>query len=143
MTGTAPVTATIDSMYVITASSPSTVTFGSVSDLASGKTITSFSTITVKCNYNWQLAVKASTTNFNATGGGASTNMPAGVLKLKKSTSGSYLTLSTSNQTLASGTRGSTAASGNTFTVDALVDPGFTYNGGTYSIVLTYTLTKQ
>jgi hypothetical protein len=130
-------------MYVITASSPSTVTFGSANDLASGKTIASFSTITVKCNYNWQLGVKASTANFNATGGGASTNMPAGILKLKKSTSGSYLTVTTSSQTLATGSRGPTSASGNSFTVDALIEPGFSYNGGTYSIVLTYTLTRQ
>lgn len=135
--------AKIDSMYMITVSTPSEITFTGANDFMNGKTIPNFSTISVKCNFNWQLSVRSSTANFTATGGGASTNIPCSILRLKKSTSASYITLSTTGQLLANGVKGPSSASGNSFVIEAFADPGFTYNGGTYSIVLTYTLTKQ
>lgn len=141
--GLAIIGARIDSIYVISASTPAQITFAGANDYFNGKTISNFSTISVKSNFHWQMSVRATTANFVATGGGASSNMPCSILRLRKSTSPSYITLSTTSQLLANGSRGPASTSGNTFVVEAIANPGFLYNGGTYSIVLTYTLTRQ
>ncbi len=140
-TGTATGSITIDSMYVITAGSGTTFTFGGVEDYANGVEKLNYAGITIKCNYNWKISVRSTTTYFIA-GGGGSSNMPCGTLSVRKS-GGNYLTVSTSSQQLAVGNRGSTSTSGNSFNVDIKADPGYAYNGGTYSIVLQYTVTRQ
>jgi hypothetical protein len=140
-TGTATGSITIDSMYVITAGAGTSFTFGGVEDYANGVEKLNYAGISIKCNYNWKISVRATTANFTA-GGGGSANMPCSILTVRKS-GNSYLTISTTSQQLAVGNRGPTSTSGNTFNVDIKSNPGYSYNGGTYSIVLQYTVTKQ
>ena len=140
-TGTATGSITIDSMYVITAGAGTTFTFGGVEDYANGVEKQNYAGISIKCNYNWKISVRATTANFTA-GGGGSVDMPCSILTLRKS-GDSYFAVSTSSQQLAVGNRGPTSTSGNSFNIDIKANPGYSYNGGNYSIVLQYTVTKQ
>lgn len=133
----------IDSMCVLTVGTPSTTTFTTVDNYTNSITKTSAATVTIKINYNWTLGVKANTTVFrNVTTGNPST-IPCSIVSLKKSTSGSYTTLSGTNQAIATGNKGPVATSGNSFTLDFNFNPGFLYDGGTYDLTLTYTISRQ
>jgi hypothetical protein len=108
-----------------------------------GITNTSYAGIWVKANLPWFISVKAQASTFTPMTTGASTNMPCSVIKLKKSTASSYLTLSTTNQTLASGPLGDNLVSGNTFDVAMQFTPGWSYAGGLYRINVIYTAVQQ
>jgi hypothetical protein len=71
--------------------------------------------------------------------------MPATILSIRKAGTGSYQTISSaSNVTLNTGSRtGSSSPYTSAFDVDLIANPGFNFNGGTYSIGLIYTLTSQ
>jgi hypothetical protein len=139
--GYATGTITIDSMYVVTAGSGTTFSFGSVNDYANSIEKLNYASMSIKCNYNWKLSVRATSSFFSASGGG-STNMPCSILQVRKS-SGTYIPVSTTSQQLAVGNRGNSTVAGNSFNIDVDCNPGFSYNGGVYSIVLQYTITRQ
>lgn len=132
---------TIDSMYVITAGSGTTFSFGGANDYANGIEKTNYAAISIKCNYNWKLSVRATSSVFSASAGG-STTMPCSILTVRKS-SGSYMTVTTTPQQLAVGNRGNDLVAGNSFNIDIKANPGYSYNGGIYSLVLQYTITRQ
>jgi len=117
--------------------------FDTESEYNNGVTNTSYASIWVKANLPWIISVKAQTANFTPLTTGAASNMPCSVIKLKKSTNSTYLTLTTSNQTLTNGPLGNNLVSGNTFNVAMQFTPGWTYPGGTYRMNVVYTAAQQ
>lgn len=119
------------------------VSFNDASDYTSGITITNAATIAVKSNVSWLISISTQSANFQAMSGGASTNMPASVLQIRRNGTTSYLTMSTSSQTLKTGNKGDASVSGNTFNTDVNLNPGFGYNAGSYNIGVLFTLSQQ
>lgn len=117
--------------------------FASEADYDNGITNTSYAGIWVKANLPWIITVKAQTANFTPMTTGASSNMPCSVIQLKKSTNSSYLTLTTSPQTLTNGPLGNNLVSGNTFNVAMRFNPGWGYPGGLYRMNVIYTAAQQ
>lgn len=116
-----------------------TVSFASTTDYLNGVTVLNFNSFQVRCNKSWVFTIQATTANFT---GGTST-IPASVVGVRLNGGSAFLPLSTTGQTLKSGTLGDAAAAGHTFSIDVNANPGFNYNGGTYTIALQYTLTSQ
>ena len=121
-----------------------TLPFSTVSDYANGVTSTA-QQLEVQSNLDFDVAVKANATNFTYAGTYTTgTTMPvSGVLKLKKSTASSYITLSTSDQTFTTGPLGPNTVSGNTFNIARQFTPGWSYAGGTYRLNVIYTASQQ
>ncbi|MDB5232792.1 MAG: hypothetical protein JWN76_3597 [Chitinophagaceae bacterium] len=119
----------------VTGNNP-TLTFASTADYASGIALTNASSFQVRSNKPWNLTVKANAANFS---GPVGNTMPSSALQVKKNGAGSFVGLSTTDQTLVSGgTRGV-----NTVAVDYNANPGFNYDGGSYTLVVVYTATQQ
>lgn len=118
-------------------------------DLATGaatKTAAAGSIFQVSTNRSWTLAVKAGAANFTFTPtvSGDTATKPAGDLSFKLSTAGSYTTVTTSDQTVATGTRGGYSTSGNTRTVDYSLSSNLNQDApGSYAVTLVYTLTSS
>ena len=87
--------------------------FTTEADYNNGVTNTSFASAYVKANLPWLINVKAQNSTWTPLTTGASTNMPCSVLKVKKSTASSYITLSTTDQTFTTGPLGPNTVSGN------------------------------
>ncbi len=119
------------------------VSFTTFNDYQNGQTINNAANVEVRANVNWTLGISAQSANFTAMSGGASTDMPCSVLGIRRNGTTTFLTMSTASQTLKTGTKGGATTSGNDFDVDTRITPGFTYNGGTYSIGVLYTLSQQ
>ena len=117
--------------------------FTTASHYDNGITNTSYAGIWVKANLPWVISVRAQNANFTPMTTGASSNMPASVISLKKSTNANYLTLSTTAQTLATGQLGPNTVSGNTFNVAMRFDPGWSFAGGLYRMNVIYTASQQ
>lgn len=118
------------------------INLGAPDEYLNGKVITNFATIYVKSNVNWQLSVNAQAANFSAMSTGASSNMPSTVLGIRITGTTQFLNLTTGSQSLKTGVRGSNTVNGNTLNTDVRFAPGFNYGGGSYSIVVRYTLTQ-
>ncbi|MBN9482041.1 MAG: hypothetical protein BGO70_15835 [Bacteroidetes bacterium 43-93] len=119
------------------------VSFNDASDYMSGITITNAATIAVKSNVNWLIDISAQSAYFQAMSSGASTNMPASVLQIRRNGTTSYITMSTNSQTLKSGNKGDENTTGNSFNTDVSINPGFGYNAGSYNIGVLFTLSQQ
>ena len=117
--------------------------FSTESDYNNGITNNNFASIWVKANLPWIITVKAQNATFTPMTTGASNNMPASVITLKKSTNSSWLTLGTNIQTLTTGPLGPNTVSGNTFNVAMKFDPGWSYAGGLYRMNIIYTASQQ
>ena len=124
---------------IIGSTATGTVSFTSTSDYLNGVTVLNFNSFQVRCNKSWIFTIQTTTANFT---GGTST-IPASVVGVRLNGGSSFLPLSTAAQTLKSGTLGNEVASGHAFSIDVNANPGFNYNGGTYTIALQYTLTAQ
>lgn len=134
---------TIASVLHVSISGGATVTFTNLDDYANGKTLTNYATCTLKSNLLWLINVKSNATYFTASGGG-SIDMPASILSIRKAGTSTYYPLSSSTAVnLATGSRTGGSPFYTTFNVDLKANPGYSYNGGTYSIGLIYTLTNQ
>ena len=142
--GNVTATATVQTVMVLSitnnASTSMTLTNAAYSN---GYTINNFNTVAIKSTAAWNLSVAAATPYFSASGADASANMPASVIGLVKSGQSPTIQLSTTPQLLASGTRGNTSQSGNTFAMNFIATPGYTYGAGIYSLTIAYTLTAQ
>ena len=117
-------------------------TFSTINDYELGLTLSDIANIKVKSTGSWTLTVYANTSNFSKTSG-SNTNMPCNVLKLKSSLSSAFQSVSITPISLATGTKGTNTKTGNFFSLSYQADPGFNYDGATYSIDLIYTLTAQ
>jgi hypothetical protein len=120
-----------------------TPNFDTESEYDNGITNTNYASIWVKANLPWLISVKAQSSTFTPLTTGASSNMPCSVISLKKSTATSYLTLTTSDQTLATGPLGDNLVSGNSFNVSMIFNPGWSYAGGNYRLNVVYTAVQQ
>ncbi len=120
-----------------------TTSISTSTEYTNGKAIDNYASVVVKSNMLWIITLTAQSANFSAQTAGASTNMPASVLSLRKDGASSYSTMSTTAKTLNTGGRGNCSYPGNSFNVDAYFNPGFSYNSGLYTIGVLYTLSSQ
>lgn len=86
-------------------------------------------------NKPFSLKAKAATANFSSA---SATPMPASILSIRLS-SGSYVSLTTNDQTLS----GNQARGHRTLDIDYKANPGFDYDGDSYSLDVVYTATQQ
>lgn len=117
--------------------------FDGEDDYNNGVTVNTYANAWVKANLPWVLTVKAQNATFTPMTTGGATNMPCSVVTLKKSTNTSWLTLSTTAQTLTTGPLGPNTVSGNTFSVSMKFNPGWSYPGGLYRLNVIYTASQQ
>lgn len=91
----------------------------------------------VRSNREFNVSVKSATPNFNST---TNTTMPVyNTLKVKESGAGSFVNISSSDQTLIAG-----QAKGNKdYFITYKATPGFGYDGGVYTVNIVYTATQQ
>ncbi len=138
-TGTITISASLSVTYTGLVGTFSIV---SASDYLNGQTTNNYAKLEVSANIPWVIKVSANSALFTGSGS-ASTNMPAGIVGIRVNGTSSFITLTTSQQTLATGNSGAPSSSGNTFNTDIHFNPGFSYNGGNYTLGLVYTLTAQ
>lgn len=137
-------TITVSTVLSITLSNQAAApSFATSSDYTNGKTTLNYTQVAIKSNVNWIVSVKAQSTYFTPQTQNASTDMPATVLGFRLNGAVSFVTLTTTSQTLKTGNKGNAAVTGNTYNVDMKFNPGFNYNGGLYSIGMMYTVSQQ
>jgi hypothetical protein len=117
--------------------------FSSLDDYFNGVVMSNYINVSVKSNVSWVVVVQSQNDFFSPQSSNASTNMPASVLSVKSSTSGTYLSLNTSGVNLKTGNKTGVSTTGISFSLDMKFNPGFNYKGGIYSIALLYTLSPQ
>lgn len=117
-------------------------TFSSINDYENGVTLSGTCNVKIKSTANWTFTVKANSTNFTKTAS-SNTNMPSSVLLLGTSLSALFQSISTSPISLATGTKGTNTKTGNFFSLNYKANPGYNYDGATYSLDLIYTITAQ
>ncbi len=115
--------------------------FSTLDQFNNGITVSNYSTMQIKGNFDWTFSVSTTTQYFTASGASASPNMPASILQMSLSTSPTYYTLSTTPQQISAGSQGDETETGNLFNVNLKANPGYDYGPGTYSITITYTIT--
>lgn len=116
-------------------------TFQTLDDYENGITLNDICNVKVKATAAWTLTVHANAGSFTHTGTG--NTMPCSILKVKGSSSSAFQTITTTPVSLATGTKGNTIHAGNFFSLSYQANPGYNYNGATYTINLMYTLTAQ
>ena len=117
--------------------------FDDENDYNNGVTQATYANAWVKANLPWVLTVKAQNATFTPMTTGASATMPCGVISLKKSTNTTWLTLTTTAQTLTTGPLGPNTVTGNTFAVSMRFNPGWSYPGGLYRLNVIFTASQQ
>jgi hypothetical protein len=112
------------------------MTFSTPDHYQNGVTADNAASIRVRSNRAYNVTVKTATANFSSS---STTTMPVSVLGVKEANQASYVSLSSSDQNLlTSQSRGS-----NTFNLSYRANPGFNYDGGTYTVSVIYTATQQ
>jgi hypothetical protein len=112
-----------------------TMSFATADNYTNGVEATSAATLQVKSNKAYNVTVKAAASVFTLSG--SPSTMPASVLQVKE-TSGSYIALSASDQSLLTNQARGTGS----FGVAYKATPGFAYDGGSYTIGVVYTATQ-
>ena len=120
----------------LTSSTTRSFSFDALTDYDNGLEVLNANTINYKTNKAWKVSVKALTSDF--TGGAGTTPMPASVIKVRKTGTTPYISVSGADQDLTTGTRGAS-----NFNIDYKATPGYSYEAGTYAVTLQYTLTNQ
>jgi hypothetical protein len=126
---------TLNNVIDITVSGTPSATFSSATDYDNGVTVTGGATIAIKSNKNWTLAVKAASANFT----GTPSTIPCSVLEFKNQSGGSFAALSTNDASAGTGNKGNAGSA----IIDYKVNPGYSYEAGSYSISVIYTATQQ
>lgn len=117
--------------------------FNNNQQLLDGVTLNNKFNVNIVSNINWILNVSTLTSNFLAIGPQSSTQMPPDILSIKKNTSNAFIPLNHSPNMVCSGFKGDQTSSSNQFKMDIKATPGYTFNGGSYAIVLIFTLSVQ
>lgn len=117
--------------------------FNNNQELLDGITLPNKFNVSIMSNKNWLLNVSTLTSKFLAIGSQASTQMPPDILSIKKNNSSTFVPLSQNSNTVGIGYKGDNTSAGNQFKLDIKATPGYTFNGGTYAIVLIFTLSPQ
>ena len=110
--------------------------FDNLTDYDNGVEVLNANTVNYKTNKAWKVSVKALSANFS--GGAGTTTMPSNVIKVRKTGTSTYVSVSAADQDLATGTRGAS-----NFNIDYKATPGYSYEAGTYAVTLQYTITNQ
>ncbi len=142
---TAAATVTVNSYMSLDLTATGTIDFNFAQnlELENGIELKNKFSVGIITNKNWILNVSSLTSNFLAIGPDASAAMPPSILGIKKSSSTAYVPVSNVQGTLTLGSRGDLTLSGNQFQMDIKATPGYTYNEGSYSLVLLFTLSAQ
>lgn len=114
------------------------LSFATSSDYETGKVAASAAELKVKSTKPWSVAVSTSATNFDAISPSNDAELPASALKVKKTGATTDVAI-TSGSAIATGTKGGNAASGNTFTIDYALNPGY-FAQDTYTVPVTFTV---
>lgn len=134
------VTVKINSIFDLTLNEGAqTFDFNHVTKYDNGIAKDRANTILYKSNNPWRIMVASTADNYSGTAG-STTPMPSSVLQIRKNGTSSYISnLSTTAQPLpgATGTKGT----GN-IDVDYMLNPGYGYDPGDYTIVVQYTITN-
>jgi hypothetical protein len=112
------------------------MTFSTPDHYTNGVDADNAATIRVRSNRAYNVSVKTSAADFTST---SATTMPVSILGVKESNQASYVTLSSSDQSLLT----SQARGTNSFNVSYRANPGFNYDAGTYTVSVVYTATQQ
>jgi hypothetical protein len=129
--------------FDVTSNGPLDFKFNNNQQLLDGVTLNNKFNVNVISNINWIMNVSTLTSNFLAIGPQSSTQMPPDILSIKKNTSNTFIPLSHSPNMVCSGYRGDQTSANNQFKLDIKATPGYTFNGGSYAIVLIFTLSVQ
>jgi hypothetical protein len=127
----------------MTANSPASYSFTTVSQIQNGLTINNMNTFQIRSNVLWQLSIKSFTSSFSNTGTFSTPNVSPSVLQASITSPATTITVTPSDQTLKTGAIGNISVSGNTFNMSLKSTPGFSTGPGSYTITLVYTLAAQ
>jgi hypothetical protein len=116
--------------------------FNNTEQMEQGITKPNAFNVEIKSNQNWNLSISSLTPNFLALGPDSQTLLPSSVLGLRKGSTSSFVSVTQNPNTLASGSRGSNT-SGNQFTLDLKATPGLNFDGGSFTIVVVFTVSPQ
>ena len=142
--GNATGTINVSAIQSLSVTGGSTIpSFTSLDDYFNGETMSNYVSVTVKSNVSWLVTVQSQSDYFNPLSSGASTNMPASVLGIKTSSSGSFTSISSTAMNLKTGNKTGNSLTGSSFSIDTKFNPGYNFRGGIYSISLLYTLSPQ
>jgi hypothetical protein len=115
--------------------------FNEVTEYDNGITQAAATTFAVDASVPWKINFAADNTTFQSA---SATTMPLSVFSIGKTGSAlQALTDVSSVDPLSTGARGDNALSGNTFTVDYKANPGYSYDPGTYTVGIVYTISAQ
>ncbi|MCW3073752.1 MAG: hypothetical protein JWP69_821 [Flaviaesturariibacter sp.] len=136
------VTLTVSNVLNLTISPATEASFsiGNSTLITNGQTISNAYTLQVKSNVAWQCRVKSVAATFANSGTSSTANVFTSKLQVIKASPAATVTVSGSDQFLASGSKGNAGVSGNTFTISLKATPGFTMGPGSYTTSLIYTL---
>ncbi len=121
----------------------SNIRFNTSQELNDGIILSNRFTVRINTNQNWVLNASSLTSNFLSIGPNSPTQMPASVLSIKKNSDETFIPFSLNPSPVATGSRGTRYASGNDFKLDLKASPGLDYDGGSFALVLVFTLTAQ
>jgi hypothetical protein len=116
--------------------------FNSTEQMEQGITKPNAFNVEIKSNQNWNLSISSLTPNFLALGPDSQALLPSSVLGLRKGNTSSFVLVNQNPSTLASGNRGNNTA-GNQFTLDLKATPGLNFDGGSFTIVVVFTVSPQ
>ena len=117
--------------------------FNNNQELSDGIILNNKFNVSITSNSNWILNISTLTSNFQAIGSQASTQMPPDILSIKKTTSTVFVPITQNPNMVALGFKGGGVNSDNDFKMDIKATPGYTFNGGIYVIVLVFNMSPQ
>jgi len=116
------------------------IKFEGEKDFKNGKHVSSHYQLKILSNIPWAVTVKASDPMLTPLTSTTARDIPVSIVKLKPSTSGSYINLSTAPQTILVSDNNNLE---NTYYIDMKFDPSWHLPGGSYNIPLEFTLSPQ
>jgi hypothetical protein len=116
------------------------VNFENLSDFKSGKMYQGFLNLKVVSTQPWLISFRTLNASFTPLTPGASADMPVSVMRIKRTGTANWISLSNITQPLLSS--GNNQIS-NSFQYDALFELGWKYRSGNYTTTILFTLTPQ
>lgn len=117
--------------------------FSTDKEFSDGILKNSVMTAFIKSNQNWRLSVSAETPFFTNTTTGTISNLPCGILSIRKENKTGFNTISITPTEITNGPRGSDKPPLNRFNLDLNANPGLGHDGGSYVIGVIFTLSPD
>jgi len=124
----------------VTALNNTGIQFEGAKDFANGKHVSSQYQLKVLSNIPWYISVRASDPMLTPLTPTTPRDIPVTIVRLKPSSSNSYINLTTAPQTIVISENSNLE---NTYYIDMKFDPTWTLPGGSYNIPLEFTLSPQ